>query len=485
VPLHIALARIHLIPWKNALIDAIPNILARIIATKKEALASSRFPLEQWEFEAGARRRQRRDFQAALQGRVPAIIAEVKKASPSKGVLAADFDPVRTATAYERGGAAALSVLTDEQFFQGSLRDLEMARAATALPILRKDFTIAPQHVLEAAAHGADAILLIAAILSEGEIRDFREAAERFGMAALVEVHNRPELDRALGGGARVIGVNNRDLTTFEVSLETSLRLAEFIPGGIIRVSESGIRDAADIATLRSAGYSAFLIGERLMTANDPDAALRELVTGRNSMGTILKICGITNAEDAAAAVEGGATAIGFNFYAGSPRHIAPERAQTIPSAPGVRRVGVFVNETRHRIEEIARTARLDVAQLHGDELAADYPAGLEVWKAVRVTEECDLSALEQCPAQAVVLDGPAAERYGGAGKPFDWRRAAALRKPVVLAGGLDASNVKEAIALARPWGVDACSRVESAPGKKDHHKMKAFLAAAKAALQA
>ena len=202
-------------------------------------------------------------------------------------------------------------------------------------------------------------------------------------------------------------------------------------------------------------------------------------------MGTILKICGITNAEDAAAAVEGGATAIGFNFYAGSPRHIAPERAQAIPSAPGVRRVGVFVNETPQRIEEIARIARLDAAQLHGDESPADYPAGLEVWKAVRVTEGIDLSALEQCPAEAVVLDGPAAERYGGAGKPFDWRRAAVLRKPVVLAGGLDASNVKEAIALAHPWGVDACSRVESAPGKKDHHKMKAFLEAAKAVLQA
>jgi len=470
----------HLIPWKNALIDAIPNILARIVAAKKEQLASAKFAIAEWESQAEACRPRRRDFRAALQARDPAIIAEVKKASPSKGILAADFDPARIAVAYERGGAAALSVLTDEQFFQGSLRDLETARAATRLPALRKDFTIAPQHVLEAAAHGADAILLIAAILSEREIRDFREAAAGFGMAALVEVHNRPELDRALGGGTRIIGVNNRDLTTFEVLLETSLRLAEFIPEGVVRVSESGIRDRADIGVLRGAGYRAFLVGEHLMSASDPTAALRKL-----GAGTILKICGITNAEDAAAAVDGGATAIGFNFYTGSPRHIGPERAQTIPSAPGVRRVGVFVNETRHRIEEIARTARLDVAQLHGDESAADYPAGLEVWKAVRVTEGCDLSALEQCPAEAVVLDGPAAERYGGAGKPFDWWRAAALRKPVILAGGLDASNVKEAIALAHPWGVDACSRVESAPGKKDYQKMKAFLTAAKAALQA
>jgi phosphoribosylanthranilate isomerase len=144
----------------------------------------------------------------------------------------------------------------------------------------------------------------------------------------------------------------------------------------------------------------------------------------------------------------------------------------------------VFVNEARQRVEEIARVARLDVAQLHGDEPQADYPTDLEVWKAVRVAEGSDLSALEQCPADAVVLDGPAGERYGGAGNTFDWRRAAGLFKPVILAGGLDASNVQEAIALARPWGVDACSRMESAPRKKDHQRMQAFLEAAKAALE-
>jgi len=461
------------------LIEAVPNILGRIVAAKREKLAHGSFPMELWETLAWEQRERRRGFATALQARDPAIIAEVKKASPSKGVLAEDFDPVRTALAYERGGAAALSVLTDEEFFQGSLRDLERARAATTLSVLRKDFTIAPELVLEAAAHGGDAILLIAAILTEREIREFREEAERFEMAALVEVHNRVELDRALGGGANIIGVNNRDLTTFEVSLETSLRLAEFIPGGILRVSESGIRDAADIAKLQSAGYKAFLVGEHLMTANDPAVALRKIVAGK-----VVKICGITNREDAAAAISFGATAIGFNFYPKSPRYVDPRCAADIASRPDIRRVGVFVNETRQRAEEIARVARLDVAQLHGDELAADYPTGLEVWKGVRVTEGSDLSALERCPVDAVVLDGPAAERYGGAGKTFDWRCAAGLSKPVILAGGLDASNVREAVALARPWGVDACSRVEGAPRKKDHQKMQEFLAAAKAALE-
>ena len=248
------------------------------MAKKREDLAKGRAPIAEWERRADERRADRRDFRAALAGRSPAIIAEIKRASPSKGVLTADVDPARIASEYERGGAAALSVLTDKEFFQGSLEDLETARAAAPLPALRKDFTIAPEHVLEAAAHGADAILLIAAILTEREIRDFREAAARHGMAALVEVHNRRQLDLAVAAGSDLIGVNNRDLATFEVSLETSLRLAEHFPEGPVRISESGIHDADDIATLRAAGYSAFLVGEHLMTSGDPVAALKKLV---------------------------------------------------------------------------------------------------------------------------------------------------------------------------------------------------------------
>ncbi|MBV8728513.1 MAG: phosphoribosylanthranilate isomerase [Acidobacteriia bacterium] len=200
--------------------------------------------------------------------------------------------------------------------------------------------------------------------------------------------------------------------------------------------------------------------------------------------GHVLKICGITNAEDAAAAVAAGATAIGFNFYPRSPRYVDPQIAEAIFTRAGVRRVGVFVNEAPAKIEEIARIARLDIAQLHGDESAADYPHQLVVWKAVRAGDGVDLASFAD-PAEALVLDGPAGELYGGAGNSFDWRRAALVPKPVILAGGLDASNVAEAIALAQPWGVDACSRLEAAPGKKDHRKMTAFLAAAKAALGA
>jgi len=260
------------------LIDTVPGILARIVAQKRADLAAQPSPVAQWERLAEMRLPGRRDFRLGLGARTPAIIAEIKKASPSKGLLAADFAPARIAAAYQAGGAAALSVLTDQRFFQGSLADLELARAAVEVPVLRKDFTIAPEHILEAAAHGADAILLIAAILSERELRDFREAAAQWKMAALVEVHNRRELDTAIAAGSDIIGVNNRDLATFEVTLDTSLSLAHDMPPGALAVSESGIHNAADIGRLRAAGYSAFLVGEHLMRSGDPAAALRELV---------------------------------------------------------------------------------------------------------------------------------------------------------------------------------------------------------------
>ncbi|HEX3748758.1 MAG TPA: phosphoribosylanthranilate isomerase [Bryobacteraceae bacterium] len=198
----------------------------------------------------------------------------------------------------------------------------------------------------------------------------------------------------------------------------------------------------------------------------------------------ILKICGIAIQDDASAAIEAGATAIGFNFYARSPRYIRPEVAGEIVTAPGVRRVGVFVNEDRDRIAEVARAARLDVAQLHGDETPADYPVELAVWKAVRVDAAFDFAHYRD-PAEALLLDGPAGELYGGSGKHFDWSVARHTSRRIVLAGGLDASNVALAIELVRPWGVDACSRIESAPGRKDRRKMMEFLQAAMAAVHA
>ncbi len=253
------------------MIKTVPDILARIVARKREELARGVLA------PSGARPAPARDFRAALASRRPAIIAEIKKASPSKGLLAQDFNAARQAALYARGGAVALSVLTDEHFFQGSLDDLVAAGAAAPLPVLRKDFTIDPRHVEQAAAAGADAILLIVAILETRELRDFRELAAQHGMAALVEVHDAAELARALDSGAEILGVNNRDLRTFAVSLDTSLRLAEQIPDGVLRVSESGIHEAADVRRLMDAGFHAFLVGEHLMRSPDPAAALAGL----------------------------------------------------------------------------------------------------------------------------------------------------------------------------------------------------------------
>jgi indole-3-glycerol phosphate synthase len=207
-----------------------------------------------------------------------AIIAELKKASPSKGLIRADFHPSELARDLESAGAAALSVLTDEHFFQGSLDYLRAASAATSLPCLRKDFIVGEFQILEARAHGADAILLIVAALDQKEVQSLAKSARSHHLDVLCEAHDEPELQRALDAGADLIGINSRNLRTFEVNLETAFRLAEKIPATCVRVAESGIQSGADIARLRSAGYEAFLIGESLMKADKPGEALAKLI---------------------------------------------------------------------------------------------------------------------------------------------------------------------------------------------------------------
>jgi len=219
-----------------------------------------------------------RDFAAALAGPGLRIIAELKKASPSRGVLRADFDVKALATALAGAGAAALSVLTEEEFFQGALAHLRAARAAVPVPVLRKDFIFDLWQVWEARAGDADSFLLIAAILSGAQLSELLAAGRELGMEALVEVHTREELGRALAAGARIIGVNNRDLRTLDVRLETSFELIREIPPGPVTVSESGLRSHADLLRLRDAGFRAFLIGESLMQAPEPAAALRALL---------------------------------------------------------------------------------------------------------------------------------------------------------------------------------------------------------------
>ena len=258
------------------------NILDRIMAVKRAEVAAAKASIPEPEM----RRRSTvasppRDFVSSLKSRIDAgeaaVIAEIKRASPSRGLLRQDFDPMRIAQSYERGGAACLSVLTDREFFQGAPEHLAAARAACALPALRKDFVFDPYQVLEARAMGADCILLIAACLSAAEMKSLEDAALGLGMAVLVEVHDAAELEAALTLRTRLVGVNNRDLRTFETRIETTLGLLERVPADRTVITESGIAAPADVARLRSRGVNAFLVGEAFMRAPDPGRALRAL----------------------------------------------------------------------------------------------------------------------------------------------------------------------------------------------------------------
>jgi indole-3-glycerol phosphate synthase len=258
--------------------------LDSILATTRATVAAARERVPAAELERRAALHTPRGWAEALRRRAaeePAVIAEIKKASPSKGLIRQDFDVEWIARRYQAGGAAALSVLTDEPYFQGGLRNLEMASAAVALACLRKDFTVDEYQIVEARAHGADAILLIAAALTDAEMKRFAAAAHGAELDVLVEVHTAGELDRVLdtlGESADAVGVNNRDLKTFDVRMETSLELVERIPRRAVRVTESGIATGDDLGRLRAAGFDAFLIGESLMRKADPGTALRDLL---------------------------------------------------------------------------------------------------------------------------------------------------------------------------------------------------------------
>jgi indole-3-glycerol phosphate synthase len=258
-----------------------PTKLEEIIAATRKRVSAAKSAADLGNLSAAATRHQPRGFRTNLQ-RVSqsgaAVIAELKKASPSKGLIRADFRVTELAAELEQAGAAALSVLTDEQFFQGLLRNLEIASAATSVPCLRKDFIVDEFQLLEARAHCADAILLIVAALSQDELLALHRAARELQLDVLVEVHDDAELDRALEAGCDIIGVNNRNLHTFHVDLNTSLLLAKRIPAGVLKVAESGIESAEDIVRLREVGFAAFLIGESLMRAHHPGDALRELL---------------------------------------------------------------------------------------------------------------------------------------------------------------------------------------------------------------
>ena len=423
-----------------------------------------------------------RDFRRALGNGDCAIIAEVKRRSPSRGIIREDFDPVRIAGEYEQHGAAAVSVLTDETFFGGNNKDLTAVKSAISLPVLRKEFIIDSWQIHETRAIGADALLLIAAILEANQLREYRELAASLGLASLVEVHNRTELEAALCAGAEIIGINNRDLKTFSTDIGTSLTLAPLVPTDRIVVSESGIRSRNEIKVLRQAGVRTFLIGEALVAAPDRGMKMRELLGQMKATYTEIKICGITRLEDALCAATCGADAVGFIFHKESPRYIAPERAKAIIAQlpRELAKVGVFVNCKTEEVERIVEGCDIDLIQLHGDESPAYcrlFPPE-RVIKAVSPKSPEELRALDVYDVRAFLIDARDAGRYGGTGKRADWNLAAALKKtlPLILAGGLDMENIQAALTAVAPRAVDINSGCELAPGIKDHDRMRRII---------
>ena len=428
----------------------------------------------------------------------PNIIAEFKRRSPSKGKINERAEPESVAQMYESGGAAAISVLTEEDYFEGSLEDIRRVRMTTSLPILRKDFIFDEYQVHESAAAGADALLLIVAALSDETLTRLRAIAEdELGLDALVEVHTKQELDRAVKCGARLIGVNNRNLRTFKVSTDTSALLARAAPANSILISESGLTPD-EVRRLAAMGYKGFLVGEALMRAANPVQAVRDFIgkpAPLPSRSVFTKICGITNLADATAAIEAGADMLGFNFYHRSPRFIEPKAAQEIIAAIQssdlpIKSIGVFVNESVKDVVRIAAETKLDGIQLHGDE-GVEFCAELKtetlnqfVIKVFRTGQDVDFAKLEQHAADAFMIDAYDPKLRGGTGRTADCtlaREAAEKLPRLFLAGGLSPENVGDAIAAVRPYAVDACSSLEISPGKKDHARLRQFVAAVRA----
>lgn len=414
-----------------------------------------------------------RSLRQALKRPGARFILEIKRASPSAGRLAANAKVAEFASHY-RGAADAISVLTDQPFFGGSLGDLKRARSFFEGPILAKDFIVDPRQVAEARIDGADAVLVMLSVLSVEEASIVIREAELLGMDALVEVHDEAELSQAIALGAKLIGINNRDLKTMELDLGVTQRLAPKVPRDAVVVAESGITNRSSVELL-SPLVDAFLIGSALMTSDRPAQCAREIAYGR------VKICGVTSLADARLAADAGASHLGFIFVPSSPRTITIEQAGPIVVAArerGLKTVGVFRNEPPIEVSMIAWRLELNVVQLHGDEdesyvrMLRTFLAGrAEIWAAQAVGDE---PARNREGADRTLFDTLFGVSTGGTGRTFDWSLAQHLMSDAILAGGLNPTNIRAAAATGA-WALDVASGVEAEPGRKDPAKLNAL----------
>ena len=473
-------------------------------------------------------------FEAALRQQDFNFICEVKKASPSKGIIAEHFPYLDIAKEYEVAGAAAISVLTEPDFFKGDKKYLQEIASTVKIPVLRKDFIIDEYQIYQAKVWGASAILFICACLDVPMLTKFRELADSLGLSSLVEAHDENEVQMAIDCGARIIGVNNRNLKDFTVDVQNSVRLRNLVQDDVIFVSESGLETPEDIQVLRDNNIGVALMGETFMRSPNKVEKLAYLY-GPTYYTLKVKMCGISKVETIPAVVEAKPDYMGLVF-APSKRQVTVDQAKTLVeelhkqygnrysreevqcsndvvqdgavigavqegTATGdahegtltstenasptlihqeaIKTVGVFVNETLENLVTIATEVNLDVVQLHGDEDEAFIQSlkertNVEVWKAVQIRSATDAEAWIDSSADMLLFDAYHKDERGGTGEVFDWSCLDEFERPFMLAGGIDGTNVARAIRTVRPYGIDISSGIET-EGVKDDKKIKAF----------
>ena len=427
-------------------------------------------------------------FEAALRQQDFNFICEVKKASPSKGIIAEHFPYLDIAKEYEVAGAAAISVLTEPDFFKGDKKYLQEIASTVKIPVLRKDFIIDEYQIYQAKVWGASAILLICACLDVPTLTKFRELADSFGLSSLVEAHDEHEVQMAIDCGARIIGVNNRNLKDFTVDVQNSVRLRNLVQDDVIFVSESGLETPEDIQVLRDNNIGVALMGETFMRSPNKVEKLAYLY-GPTYYTPKVKMCGISKVETIPAIIDAKPDYMGLVF-APSKRQVTVDQAKTLVeelykqyavryNSETIKTVGVFVNETVENLLKIAEEVKLDVIQLHGDEDESfiqilKEQSNVEVWKAVQVRSAADAEKWIDSSADMLLFDAYHKDERGGTGEVFDWSSLDEFERPFMLAGGIDSTNVARAIRTVRPYGLDISSGIET-NGVKDNEKMKAF----------
>ena len=434
-------------------------------------------------------------FEAALRQQDFNFICEVKKASPSKGIIAEHFPYLDIAKEYEVAGAAAISVLTEPDFFKGDKKYLQEIASTVKIPVLRKDFIIDEYQIYQAKVWGASAILLICACLDMPTLTKFRELADSLGLSSLVEAHDEKEVQMAIDCGARIIGVNNRNLKDFTVDVQNSVRLRNLVQDDVIFVSESGLETPEDIQVLRDNNIGVALMGETFMRSPNKVEKLAYLY-GPTYYTPKVKMCGISKVETIPAVVEAKPDYMGLVF-APSKRQVTVDQAKILVEElhrgyakkygsdtehdknDTIKTVGVFVNETVDNLVTIANEANLDAVQLHGDEdetfiQSLKERTNVEVWKAVQIRTAADAEKWIDSSADMLLFDAYHKDERGGTGEVFDWSSLDAFERPFMLAGGIDSTNVARAIRTVRPYGIDISSGIET-NGVKDDEKIKAF----------